>query len=52
MALILFKDRPPGPLYRKLYCLRADRSENRIKDLMNGCFADRLSCHLIKKIFA
>ena len=35
----------PGWIYRKLYCIRGESSENRIKDLMNGCRADRLSCH-------
>ncbi len=43
--LITTLDGNPEDLYRKLYCLRADRSENRIKDLMTGCYADRLSCH-------
>lgn len=42
--LITTLDGNPGWIYRELYCLRADRSENRIKDLMNGCKADRLSC--------
>ena len=35
----------PEALYRGLYCQRAEASENRIKDLMNGCQAGRLSCH-------
>ena len=35
----------PEALYRDLYCQRAEASENRIKDLMNGCQANRLSCH-------
>lgn len=32
-------------LYKEFYVLRGDASENRIKELKNMCFADRLSCH-------
>lgn len=35
----------PEDLYREVYCQRADASENRIKDLLNGCAGKRLSCH-------
>ena len=35
----------PATLYRDLYCQRAEASENRIKDLLSGCQATRLSCH-------
>jgi hypothetical protein len=37
-------DEQPETLYR-LYCQRGEASENRIKDLLTGCRADRLSCH-------
>ena len=43
--LVTTLDGDAEKIYREIYCLRADRSENRIKDLMNGCKADRLSCH-------
>lgn len=42
--LVTNLDGDAGELYL-MYCLRGDRRENRIKDLMSGCFADRLSCH-------
>jgi hypothetical protein len=32
-------------LYEEFYTKRADSSENRIKELKNMCFSDRLSCH-------
>jgi len=32
-------------LYQDFYVKRGDSSENRIKELKNMCFADRLSCH-------
>lgn len=32
-------------LYQGFYCKRGDTSENRIKELKNMCFSDRLSCH-------
>lgn len=32
-------------LYFDFYVQRAEHSENRIKELKNMCFADRLSCH-------
>lgn len=32
-------------LYQDFYTKRGDSSENRIKELKNMCFSDRLSCH-------
>lgn len=32
-------------LYQDFYTKRGDTSENRIKELKNMCFSDRLSCH-------
>ena len=41
----------PTELYRSFYCQRGEASENRIKDVMSGCFADRLSCHSYRANF-
>ncbi len=32
-------------IYFRFYVLRGDRSENRIKEIKNMCYSDRLSCH-------
>lgn len=32
-------------VYKEFYVKRGDASENRIKELKNMCYADRLSCH-------
>ncbi len=35
----------PKDLYRNYYVLRGEAAENRIKDIKNFCYSDRLSCH-------
>src|SRR5919201_96006 len=42
--VITTRDDPPAELYT-WYTRRGDRPELCIKDLKEGCFADRLSCH-------
>jgi hypothetical protein len=42
--VVTSRDDPPEDLYR-WYTRRGDRPELCIKDLKEGCFADRLSCH-------
>jgi hypothetical protein len=42
--VVTSRDDPPEALYR-WYTRRGDRPELCIKDLKDGCFADRLSCH-------
>ena len=39
-----FKDRNPRRLYEKKYCKRGD-CELYIKEMKNGVYADRMSCH-------
>ena len=39
------EDRTAEEIYWDFYVKRGDASENRIKELKNMCFADRLSCH-------
>lgn len=38
-------DQYPKELYPELYILRGETAENRIKEIKNFCFADRLSYH-------
>ena len=40
-----FADEKPLELYRDFYTQRGEAAENRIKEIKNMCFSDRLSCH-------
>ena len=40
-----YRDQNPEKLYKDFYVMRGETAENRIKDIKNFCFADRLSCH-------
>jgi len=40
-----FADEDPRELYRDFYTQRGEAAENRIKEIKNMCFSDRLSCH-------
>lgn len=40
-----FADEHPEKLYKEFYVQRAEAAENRIKEIKNMCFSDRLSCH-------
>jgi hypothetical protein len=40
-----FPDPEAEELYRKFYVQRGETAENRIKEIKNMCFSDRLSCH-------
>lgn len=40
-----FADEDPKELYRDFYTQRGEAAENRIKEIKNMCFSDRLSCH-------
>ena len=40
-----YRDQDPEELYKDFYVLRGETAENRIKEIKNFCFADRLSCH-------
>lgn len=40
-----YRDQDPEELYKEFYVMRGETAENRIKDIKNFCFADRLSCH-------
>ena len=40
-----FPDEDPEELYREFYVMRGEAAENRIKEIKNMCFSDRLSCH-------
>lgn len=39
-----FADEKPEQLYKDFYVQRGEASENRIKEIKNMCFSDRLSC--------
>jgi len=39
------KDQDASEIYFDFYVLRAEASENRIKEVKNMCFSDRLSNH-------
>ena len=40
-----YQDEDPEELYREYYVQRGQAAENRIKEIKNFCFSDRLSCH-------
>ncbi|MCP4180687.1 MAG: IS1380 family transposase [bacterium] len=40
-----FENQTGREIYKGFYVMRADRSENKIKEFKNMCFSDRLSCH-------
>lgn len=40
-----FEEQTAREIYFGFYVKRADRSENRIKEIKNMCYSDRLSCH-------
>jgi hypothetical protein len=40
-----FADEKPIELYRDFYTQRGETAENRIKEIKNMCFSNRLSCH-------
>jgi hypothetical protein len=40
-----YQDEDPEELYREYYVQRGEAAENRIKEIKNFCFSDRLSCH-------
>ena len=40
-----YRKQDPEKLYKEYYVFRGDAAENRIKDIKNYCFADRLSCN-------
>jgi hypothetical protein len=40
-----FEDEDAQELYKDFYVQRGEASENRIKEIKNMCFSDRLSCH-------
>ena len=40
-----FADEDAQELYKDFYVQRGETSENRIKEIKNMCFSDRLSCH-------
>lgn len=40
-----FADEDPEELYKEFYVQRGETAENRIKEIKNMCFSDRLSCH-------
>lgn len=40
-----FAEENPSELYKDFYVQRGEASENRIKEIKNMCFSDRLSCH-------
>lgn len=40
-----FPDPQPEELYKEFYVQRGEAAENRIKEIKNMCFSDRLSCH-------
>ncbi len=39
-----FADENPEELYKEFYVQRGETAENRIKEIKNMCFSDRLSC--------
>lgn len=40
-----YADEDPEELYRDYYVQRGEAAENRIKEIKNFCYSDRLSCH-------
>jgi len=40
-----FADEDPRELYKDFYTQRGEAAENRIKEIKNTCYSDRLSCH-------
>lgn len=40
-----FEEEDPEELYRAFYVQRGEAAENRIKEIKNFCYSDRLSCH-------
>jgi hypothetical protein len=40
-----FEEEQANELYQDFYVQRGETSENRIKEIKNMCFSDRLSCH-------
>ena len=40
-----YQEDDPEALYKEYYVQRGEAAENRIKEIKNFCFSDRLSCH-------